>query len=836
MEGTGAYAGNTNGLCFQFIGAPCPGALPDAATQGPIFKNQLLKGPLPQCVPGAANCANLTNIGSGLYTAGIQYPVNEFGAVTVPQAQTLDQARYTVKIDHKLSSKDQLAGTFLYDNADSVTQWAGGYGVFGPDLPNHGRAMNAGVNWTHTFSPTVLNQARVGYTRHTANFPGDATQNAAGTPAIVTAFDIFQGSFGNAANLPQFFTENRFDYRDDLSWTKGKHNLKFGGDYARTRNGSSFMANFNGEFLPYGIEDMATDMKFSDNVDSLLFGGPAYGSWFYAQASIDPTVTPATRPIYYRGYRANEVAAYGQDDYRVSSRLTVNLGLRWEYFGPPHNFQPNLDSNFYSGPAATPIQCPVGTTFVPCDQRNQWFPVDNKTIAAFATGNLQLRNHDIWNKDTNNFGPRAGFSWDVFGNQKTVVRGGGGIAYDRMYNNIFENIRFNPPKFCFCNFGAFINGVPGGGNETPGIYTVPFSSFGLFNSPTLFPVLPKTSPRAISQNMVTAYYEQINFGVQHQLGRDFVWENNYVGTFGHKLLGVLNLNTYPGRTAGGTNPITGGSNHTTRPNPNVNNINLRTNCCDSNYHAFQSTIRKRYSNGLQFNVNYTYAKAMDEISDVFTPRGQTLNPSDSFNPHLDYGPADFNVKHRIVGSYNYELPWLKTNRWLGGWSTSGIISWQTGAPFSPWSNALDPNKNGTLNDRVALTSGSLSGAYLSSSPANGYFNPDAFGPVVCPSSINGGAWCEGRAAGQLSRNSLVGPQYTNVDMGFAKRFKITESAGIQFQANFFNLFNHTNFRLPDFQFSDCAPDPTTGQCTGTFGKSLSDFSPRVTQLALRFDF
>jgi hypothetical protein len=315
-----------------------------------------------------------------------------------------------------------------------------------------------------------------------------------------------------------------------------------------------------------------------------------------------------------------------------------------------------------------------------------------------------------------------------------------------------------------------------------------------------------------------------------------VWETNYVGTFGRKLVGIVNLNTFPGRTLGGEFDAT-------RLNTSVNSINLRTNGFTSNYNALQTSLRKNFSNGLQFEANYTYSKVLDEISDSFTPRGNpaAFNPMDSLNTHLDYGPADFNVKHRFVLSYNYELPFLKNNRWLGGWSTSGIVSLQSGVPFSVLNFGVDSNANGTFNDRLAyIGPGNITHALTGASPANGFFNPALFAslngvdsagnPFPCPASQNGGLWCEGPAAGQSARNSLVGPNYQDVDFGIAKKFKITESAAIQFQANFFNLFNRANFIVPD-----------NNQNSGTFGQSTGTFAPgqggaRVTQLAVRFDF
>jgi hypothetical protein len=819
--------------------APCPGGFSDASTLGPIFKSNLEPQGVPTCGP-TSNCAGLSATGGGPYTGGgfapaITYPVNVFGTITVPQAQTFDQARYTAKIDHKFSSKDSLSGAFLYDNGDFLTQWAGGDSTFGPPQPNHARAMNAGIDWVHTFGSSLLNQARVGYVRHTSNFPGDATQFKNGTPSIVTAYDPYQGAYGNGSAIPQFFTENQFQYKDDLSITKGKHNLKTGFEYRRTRNGSSFDTQYYGFFLPYGVEDLLTDMKFGANADTAVLGYQYYGSWYYAQASIDPTKTPATRPVYYRGFRANEYATYLQDDWRIHPRLTLNLGLRWDYFGPPHNFQPGLDSNLFTGTPTLPIA--TAST-------NPFFPVNNAGFAPWATAGFQLRDHDIWNKDKNNFGPRVGFAWDTLGNQKLVLRGGFGIAYDRMYNNIFENIRFNPPKYSVATI--FFSGA----QYLPGVYDVPFTAQAAFGDPAN---QNTPNPRAIDQNLVTAYYEQAHFGFQYQLGKDWALETDYVGTWGRKLVGIANLNTFDGRTAFDATGTCVTDVTDCRPNAALGNINLRTNGFNSNYNAAQVTLTKRFSQGLQFNANYTYSKAMDELSDTFTPRGQSLNPTDSANIGLDYGPADFDVKHRFVFSYNYELPIFRGNRWLGGWSTSGIVSLQTGVPFSLYSSSSsnDANKNGTSNDRLAYTgSGSITSVLTGASPADGYFDPSKFGriravtqsfnpgvDVLCPASVNSGLWCQGSVVGQTTRNTLYGPGFQNIDFDIAKKFKITEALGLQFQANFFNIFNRANFAIPTGNYANCSFSTAVGGCTGSFGSSINTIgNPRVTQLALRLDF
>jgi len=828
---------NPAGLCAADLGGPCPGAFSSVATTGPIFNAMQKQQNMPLCAPGASNCMNTSNIGQGLYTGGllgiapIAYPVPVYGTLTVPQSGSTNQWRYTGKFDENIGTKDRINAAYLYDNADSDTAYAGGDNLLGPSLLDHVRAQNAGVTWSHTFSPTILNEARMSYVRHTANFPGDPS--VAGFPSVLSLLDSPEIAYGNGSNLPQFFTENEFVWRDDLSVTKGKHNFKGGGEFRRTRNGSSFDALENGLFEPMDIEDLVTDGKFTDAADAYAFGAPTFGGFGVAEASINPTNNQL--PVFYRGFRANEAAMYIQDDWRATTRLTLNLGVRWDYFGPPHNFQPNIDANFYTGVPTTPVQCSLPGGVGPCNDvalgGNQFFPVHSPFYAGIATGTSEVRNHDIWNKDLNNFGPRIGFAWDTMGNQKLVMRGGYGINYDRMYNNIFENIRFNPPYFAFSLVGYFGNGLPYGGLTDPALYSAPFTSTPAFGGAALTPSL-----RAMDQNLVTAYYEQVNYGFQYQVDKDTVLEADYVGTFGHKLLGVLGENTYDGRYAGGPDG-------NVRVNPNYSSISFRTNCCDSNYSALQLGLRRRFTSGLQFNANYTYSKALDDISDTFTTKNASgaAYPTDSENPSFDYGPADFDVRQRVVVSFNYDLPFAKTNRWLGGWSASGIVSIQTGTPFSVFDSGVDSNADGQLNDRGAyIGPGTVKDAEKhNDSPARGYLNAAEWGAlntnqggtIPCPASVNAGLWCEGTSVGQMRRNTLFGPGYFNTDFGIAKAFKVTESSKLTLQGNFFNLFNHPNFLPPDSNLND-----------ETFGKSLSTFSntqsggPRIVQLALRFDF
>ena len=198
------------------------------------------------------------------------------------------------------------------------------------------------------------------------------------------------------------------------------------------------------------------------------------------------------------------------------------------------------------------------------------------------------------------------------------------------------------------------------------------------------------------------------------------------------------------------------------------------------------------------------------------------------NPRTDYGPADFNMTHRFVTSFSYELPLFKTNRYAGGWQINGIISLQSGVPFSPYSSSsrYDSNKDGYNTDRLVYTGSGkpMSSVTESSSPADSYFDTTQWARYVCPSSVNGGLWCSSAQA----RNTITGPAYQNVDFNVIKRFRIKEASSVSLQAGFFNLFNHPNF---NFQATS-----SFNSSSSSFGKSTADFGARIIQLAVRVDF
>src|SRR6266849_416007 len=295
---------NANGFCVLATGATCPGAFAQSSTLGPIFSK--LASTQPFFTGAAAPCGGASDpcTAQGFYTSGIcppsspdacaepselvnvTYPVAEFGPVTVSDPNTFFQHRVSFKSDYKFSDKDSLSGTFLFTTQDTKDEFNGGGSSIGPAFDNPSVNALLGLTWTHSFTANTLNQFRASYLRHRLDFPNPP--GTAGVPEIVTAFDSLGVGFGNTSALPQLFTDNEFQYKDDMSVVKGKHTFKFGGEYRRIRNGSSFDNSKNGVFIPYSTEELLTDGFFGDVADKLVDGGVVAGSFLEAVASINP--------------------------------------------------------------------------------------------------------------------------------------------------------------------------------------------------------------------------------------------------------------------------------------------------------------------------------------------------------------------------------------------------------------------------------------------------------------------------------------------------------------------------------------------------------------------
>lgn len=803
------------GFCPQYLGRTCPGAFASVATLGPVFTKNYTA--TPNEFPFGTT--NLSDEPTDLLLGGTTYlPVNIYGQGTIVQTEQLNQNRGTFKLDHKLTEKDQLSFTYMADlDRDSLN--AGGGDAFpGPAYAQVGGAQLFGARWTHTFTPNLLNDFRAGYLRHVSNFAGIGP---AGVASTLTADSIGTG-FGATAGFPQYFTENQFSYEDAVTYTVGHHTAKAGFRFVRTRNGSSFYNDVNGTMYFWGAAGMLTDGLNETAGINLDPDFASSGSLYYASGSLDPTTNSAPDP--YRGYRANEFSAYVEDDWKATNRLTINYGVRWEYFGPPHNFRAGVDSNVYFG-TDTSLRSGLNG-FAPN------VPLLLATQGATFQYAQSNGRSTIWDRDVNNIGPRLGFSYDALGNGKFVIRGGYGIGYDRLYNNVYENIRFNGPRFVDNTYGVGAgNGVI---NEAlrQQIVQSPFVGNVALSVAGASPV-----PRHVDQHLKTAYYEQIHFGVETGFGHGYVAEANYIGTLGRQLVGLENINTFEGRTA-----CSGAANQarcaalgitafgTARPNPRFGNDNFRTNGFSSNYNAAQASLRKGFQNGLQATLNYTYSKALDQISDVFTIKGGATGIPTPYNPRNNYGPADFDTRHLAVFTVNYQTVSKSHPLLLGGWGLSPIFSAHSGTPINVYNSnsSYDPNKDGTLGvERAVYVGGGkpINSLMHNNSPAGtgakntGVIRAGAWVNATCPANVNGGLFCD-----VLGRNSLTGLRQYNLDAALSKHLRFAERYGITVQAAFFDVDGHVKWSNP------------SGDLNSTSFGNSNAATGREGQLSARFDF
>jgi hypothetical protein len=818
---------DTGGL-GDYYGLDC--ADPDqgmACTLGPIFRDLNSRFPLPVSTTPVTDDDYVST--SPLF-GGETYPVPMFGQVTFPDNLILNQNRWNLRYDYQASSKDTFTARYLFDDFDEFGSTWGG------DVPNPAfgwdglsRSQSGSFGYTRVVTPTIVNDYRMNYLRHTVPFHRNYYPEV---PSIFT-IDVLGLGFGMSSAIPQKFTENTFQFQDNISVIKGRHTFRLGVEYRRTRNGSSFEADRDGIFYFWDTESMLTDGAMGD-----LTG---LGGFYLAEASTDPSSPTPRRPEYYRGYRANEFGAFIEDAWKVNNRLTLTMGLRFDYFGPPHNFRSGLDSNFYFGSpnlnqcilrqATKTTVCFPGSGMTPLVSTNPYYPSNDYTASVFS-GTFQQRDAEIWNKDTNNFAPRFGLAWDLRGNQKTVLRLGGGIFYDRLYNNVFENIRFNAPFFAFSQWGYAGNGVSIGPISTPGFYSIPID-IANFAGPGAAP-----SPRHMDQNIVAAYSEQYNVDLQQQLWGNWLLDVAYVGTLGHKLTSYVDVNTFPGRSGFGYS--------SRRINPNIGGDNMRGNWWNSNYSSLQVRVSKRMSRGLTFDSNYTWGHALDSVSDLFNPRSGATRPEDAWNRQLEYGSADFDLRHRFVTSFLYDLPGFKSNKILGGWSLNGVFTLQSGMAFTVLDASNDINGDGLYYDRANYYGSGSPSSMIDHgrNPADGYLsNPDVTGQTN-PWTGNALAtfdttivdfndpWSYGPVNGYMARNALFGPGFVNADFSLQKKFKFTERTSMTLIVSSFNIWNHQNMDNPVGDVSN----PDFGMSRATISAGNSGTGGRVMQWALRFDF
>jgi hypothetical protein len=772
--------------------------------------------------------------------------------------------------------------------------------------PTTGKFPHASFNWVHTFNPHIVNEVRAGYVLGGSGAAEVITVSTPGVPFIL--FDTGETGFGSYNGYPQTFHENIYSYADMLSITKGKHNLKIGYDLRRNLENSEFNVGRPSYYFTDPLT-FSVDAPYEVHAGTDPCQANAAAAHCAAGSHLSTNV---------RHWRNWEHGAYFQDDWKISRRLTLNLGIRYDLF-TRHTEKDGLATIFLKGPGTNVIDNittgagwlananvpgPTFTGFAgtaPCNTGAFSPAYFNSGLAGVCGPGGYAPTQQLGAGDHNNFGPRLGFAWDVFGNGKTSVRGGFGISYEGTLFNPLSNSRWDQPYFNFADiFQRFTNdgagtslqtalatGVAGSGivaygPQNPGCLPVSFTgaacpannqgpggASAVGNIQAWSPLNRNISfltgvltPEGIRDPYVYSFY----LSVQHELPGKMVFEATYVGTAAHKLFRAEDINRIPGgrlrTTAGCVTDYLGrsvcgrrtsvtGANPLGVLNPNYGRIRNWQNSVNSNYNALQLALRKQTSHGLTFSANYTWSHSLD-IGSTWHSGATTANgraPGEGFaqdqtNPKLDYGNSIFDIRHRFVVNYIWEMPWFKNAKGakgflLSGWQWNGIWSFQTGAHWSPFCSSGGScdflKQNYTRNAaRVNVLAQNFPASH--DMWANGWAN---FDPAFALGGVGSGNFfsrpCSGRSSvavvcvGNQRRNQFVGPNYFNGDISLFKTFKVTERVNLQFRAESFNVLNRTNFQLP-------ANPNNRVNLSSIFGLAADTFNPRQLQFGLKLSF
>ncbi len=516
---------------------------------------------------------------------------------------------------------------------------------------------------------------------------------------------------------------------------------------------------------------------------------------YYSEVSIDPRTGGAGEA--YRHYIMKDSNVFVNDDWKISPRLTLNLGLRWERYGAPTEAN-NKISQFVVAPGFAPSQ-----------------------IAQWQVGPV----NSMWTTPNKDFGPRAGFAYDVFGDGKMAIRGGFAISYDRLFDNVWSNGAWNPPFYALLDHDATAGDLV--------LYTVKPSIVGYTPGVSQ---LPRTSVRTMDVHMKDQSVQSFYLGVERQFWNDFLLRVNYQGSLGRHLSQLMNLNRYDGSAY---NPTL--STADTRPNPLYTGFNYRANNLTSNYNALVTEVQKRMSNGLQFQFSFAWSKLMDDR--LGSVRGiddhRPIQPPYYFIsnnlPGLEYGPASFDHQKALRRYSPMSCRSSRTSKgssgafWAAG-SVSAFYQGYSGHPIDLYisrprvrGDATDPNGfleniggdynlDGVNNDHPDFIGSSAQAAYSNASPADGIFKDNnligcgfpgakstniadcnATYGVTTPNSLFVNPPGYGVRYGTLGRNLFRGPWFNGLDAALMKNIRLAESVKLQLRFEALNLDNHPNF-------------------------------------------
>lgn len=741
--------------------------------------------------------SSLLPAGASLSPAGLAYfklyptpnapsPDNSTGRFVGSPKNSLNSDTYDLRIDHTFSSNDLFFGRFTYNDVTSSLpgilptvseaglKVAPGGAIYNFYGNAEDKALSAQLNYIHTFTPKLLLELKFGYLRiNNSSFPlnyGSAVNTAFGQPNVNLS-QITSGlaptsvngyaDLGDGAFIPILDIDNTFQYMGAVTWTKGAHNIKFGAGLIRRQAlnnqnnyGTGLWSFQNSAVPPGGQPDPTTALS------NLLTGN------FYS-VQRNNQITPPH-------YRLWEPSFYIQDDWRAGSKLTVNLGVRYDIFTP-----------------FTEVHNAIST-------------FDPKTAKILVAGQNGVNQYAGLNPTWTNVAPRAGFAYSVRAN--TVLRGGFGLSFFPENYTSNSSLKNQPFVSVFGTCGPTIGACPGGfTNFSQGL---PLPSPASATSPS------GAIPDAVDPAYRTSYLQQFNLTLEHDFSGN-VAQVTYVGMLGRHLAQVYaDQNAPPPNTLADPDPL--------RPFyaqlPNVRQIGGYKSGGSSSYHSLQVSLNRRLQHGLTLGANYTLAHGLDDIIDLSNEINDGYGSVPSQINTLDRGNSDLDIRNRGVVQGVYDLPIGKhltgPAAILGkGWQASTILVWSTGLPFTIVNPTSVSNTNpGENSDRPDQHHS----ATVGNPTIARYFDTSAFASQA-PGTL-----------GSERKNPLYGPPYRHVDFALAKTVPIHENIDLRFRAESFNLANQANF---------AAPNHTIGQSNfGTITSTSPNYNPREFQFVVKVEF
>jgi len=731
------------------------------------------------------------------------FPASTTGTTPGSVEDKNDVDSFIAKVDHQFSSTESITGRYAFARSQQVFPLGGlGFGA-GSRLPQFAqtsptRVQLVSASLLSTLGYGKINEVRFGYSRYRTSFSSlDAGFDPASLGTSTSTFDpgtgklglpeidfggVFENLGASGFSIPRGRTSQSFQILDNFTWNKGRHTIKFGGEYRRAVI-DSFNDNLERGLFSFGTAD-PTALTLCPAAAGCDDPGVLTLVSFYQGDTFPLANAGNTR----RNTFNNGMSFFVQDDFRLRPSFTLNVGLRWEYFGPlgeNHNLLSNLGSD----------------------------------------GNLALVGTDgldgAYRRDLNNLGPRVGFAWNAL--PKTVVRGGYGVYYDYIPQDLlianFTNsagLATNPigPQAVVSLSNNYDSTAFSGANPGAPIFTTPTPPFPPSGADIFF------TPR----NLVTPYVQNWNLNVQQTLADSVAFQLGYVGSKGTKLVRLRDANQ----------PDVNGD----RPNVNYGFMDEFATISASTYHALQATLRTRDWYGLSGFAGYTWSKSLDDASDGIDFNFATVAlPQDSNNLRAEHGPSNFDTRHRFTAAFSYSLPnFGGPKRLTQGWQLNTIVTAQSGRPV-PIVNSDDTSganfdvfptpSNFHQRPNVVAGVNPINSNWESAPDTIGYLNANAF--VDPPFGT----------FGNLGRNEIYGPHFWNVDFAVSKNTQLFERVNLQLRAEFFNIFNHPNFALPNFfvvpGFGPAGLITQTPDQAQT-NPGLGGGGPRVIQLAAKFSF